>query len=411
MIIIEIYGGIFLNNYNCTQPIIITKDNDHFNYLNKVRFIKEYIENNDEFLAKNNMIALYGKWGSGKSSVMKTLMESDNTSLKINDNQFHTLFFEAWKFESDPNLAQSLFEAICVKFPTITTISKEALLNIYSVLKGFAKSTTFSIGIPSTCDLEFSAEKLIDEVEKRGSEEKAYYTQHEKFKKNFESILPKDKKIVVFIDDLDRCESENIIKLLSAIKLFFTLSDRLIFVCGVDKSAITKALKSKYHNDEEKAEEYLEKIFSFSFSMPKVNEFDRLIIDTFGENNKVGIISKFFKAIKFDNPRHLKKVLNKYKFLVSIKKTQIEESNLIPNIILDKNDDFNCKLLNSILILWTLVIYEYEYQCFLDLKNYPQKLKNYSNYISILSYDKAGQIMSEKIQILSFFSEIDSITF
>ena len=41
----------------------------------KVLGIKTFLTNkeNKEFLEKNNLIALYGEWGSGKSSIFKTL--------------------------------------------------------------------------------------------------------------------------------------------------------------------------------------------------------------------------------------------------------------------------------------------------------------------------------------------------
>ena len=74
----------------------------------KVEGLKTFLEeeNFNNFFEYNNLIALYGKWGSGKSSVLKTLEN------KIDENRYKVLFFETWKYERDVNLPLSLYEFI-----------------------------------------------------------------------------------------------------------------------------------------------------------------------------------------------------------------------------------------------------------------------------------------------------------
>ena len=65
--------------------------------------------------------------------------------------------------------------------------------------------------------------------------------------------------------------------LLSAIKLFFTLGKgKVIYFCGVDKSAVSEAVKVKY-GEIIKSEEYLEKIFDISFNMSKDFQIVKLL--------------------------------------------------------------------------------------------------------------------------------------
>src|SRR2546430_1532997 len=73
------------------------------------------------------------------------------------------------------------------------------------------------------------------------------------FKENFTKIenallQEQEKKILVFIDDLDRCEPENVLNLITALKLFFTYGEKTVFFAGMDKEAVNKAVQTKYHN-------------------------------------------------------------------------------------------------------------------------------------------------------------------
>ena len=58
------------------EPIILDEENDYLGSLEKAIAIAEFIKSDNELLEKNNMIAIYGEWGSGKSSVMKTISEN-----------------------------------------------------------------------------------------------------------------------------------------------------------------------------------------------------------------------------------------------------------------------------------------------------------------------------------------------
>ena len=81
------------------KPIILNEENDLFGTLHKVKLLKEFFENQKDFLTEEKMVALYGGWGTGKSSVMKTLM-SVESNYKLDKKRFKTIFFEAWKYEN-----------------------------------------------------------------------------------------------------------------------------------------------------------------------------------------------------------------------------------------------------------------------------------------------------------------------
>jgi hypothetical protein len=79
--------------------------------------------------------------------------------------------------------------------------------------------------------------------------------------------LGSDARLVVFVDDLDRCEGEVIVRLLEIIKLYLGTS-RCVFVLGLDDGAVMAALKRHRSDSDEANREYLEKLFQATLSVP-----------------------------------------------------------------------------------------------------------------------------------------------
>ncbi|HKV30229.1 MAG TPA: P-loop NTPase fold protein [Candidatus Dormibacteraeota bacterium] len=80
-------------------------------------------------------------------------------------------------------------------------------------------------------------------------------------------------RVVVFIDDLDRCSQDHIMEILQAINLILGASDFFVFL-GIDTDMIYRAIADHYHlaaGDRESdrfSESYLRKIIQLSFHLP-----------------------------------------------------------------------------------------------------------------------------------------------
>lgn len=102
-------------------------------------------------------------------------------------------------------------------------------------------------------------------------------------------------RIVVFVDDLDRCLPGNALEVLESIKLFFDL-DGFIFVVGLDKSVIDRAITAKFTPvppadggepapapgdpvSSRLGEEYAKKIFQVPYTLPAMlpRQLDELL--------------------------------------------------------------------------------------------------------------------------------------
>ncbi|CAB3289272.1 membrane protein of unknown function [Methanocaldococcus lauensis] len=427
-----------IENYNHykDEDIEINPKTDCFGTLNKIITIEEGFKN--KILQNHKIIALYGNWGSGKSSIIRTLIERLDESRNFDEiteikrlwesfkDFIHILKppkekhesiicikFDAWEYENEENIAYALLCHIIneleknadIKFG-IRSIKNNLLKSGAVVLK----SVDINMGIFNInlgCDIE----KQYKEVEnlKNG------------LNKISEILSENNKRLIVFIDELDRCERENILKFLASLKLFFTSGDNINYICAVDKDAVKEALEHKYNNGE-KAEEYLEKIFNFSFNMPKKFNVEKFIMqyEFFNDEEIAKKLAKFFEAINFTNPRHLKKVLNKYDYLVKIKTSdKISEKlkNLIPDIIcidlecmlptseyylkkyypnqnliknivkILKSGNSKNYLFDTIFVLYFIILYEFYPEKYLEIKNCEDKLNNYVNHFKYIGWN------------------------
>ena len=222
------------------------------------------------------------------------------------------------------------------------------------------------------------AEKQDEKIKNDINDQKCLWEKIEEFESIFKSAkLNNNKRLVVFLDDLDRCESDNIITLISAIKLLLSINKNIIFIIGVDKTAVTLALKNKYNNDYNKADEYLEKIFSITFELinnMQTQNFLKYISETTGlEEKNSELILNLFESLHFTNARHIKKVLRKYYFM----KEYLKDKDI------DILDNRNVLLIIYIIILNIYYSDEYKYIIRSD------KEKIYEN-IMFFYYDKNG---------------------
>ena len=282
--------------YKEFSPVVANPTTYHYQ---KAMVLKRYLENETFQNIDNNLIALYGEWGSGKSTVFKTL----KAELEKEPEKYTPLIFEAWKYEKDKNLPLSLYEFILDKIINNGDAFKKVLAEgIGKGLYSFFKGLTFNFG-----PISYEVSKTTEEIDKEDIS--SLYTLTENFIDNFQKQIEKyreNKKIIVFIDDLDRCDDENIVTLISGLKLMFTLKN-IIFICGVDRTAVEESLKLKYQN-EEKASMFLKKIFPQDYILDTIKDH---IIELY-DNDFPKLKNYILENFKISNPRSIFKIYNKY---------------------------------------------------------------------------------------------------
>ena len=81
--------------------------------------------------------------------------------------------------------------------------------------------------------------------------------------------LDEGARLIIFIDDFDRCEESVIVQLLESIKLYLH-SQRCVFILGIDPDAVLGALKRHWKERSEQSNaEYLEKLVQAQIEVPQ----------------------------------------------------------------------------------------------------------------------------------------------
>jgi predicted KAP-like P-loop ATPase len=96
------------------------------------------------------------------------------------------------------------------------------------------------------------------------------------FQNEFENLLKETniQRLIVFIDELDRCNPDTILNTLEAIRLFL-FKGNVSFVIGADERQIQYAVKRKFTNiegiDFDIGKEYLEKLIQYPIKIPRLD--------------------------------------------------------------------------------------------------------------------------------------------
>jgi len=262
-----------------------------FDYL--IGVLKDTIDN-DELLPSS--IGVYGDWGSGKSSLIKMSMNS----LKDDEDNV-CLVFNGWLFEGYEDAKTALIGSILDSIQENRKFSEKARLCLSGLYKSIDKfkllksgfkygidiMTTGGIGTIANMTLNSIASKISNQAEEAEFEKikntisdelnnKSIRDDIREFRKNFESLLEEThiKRLIVFIDELDRCSPDTILETLEAIRLFLFVGN-VVFIIGADERHISYAVKKRFAEIEgiqiDIGKEYLEKMIQYPIRIPRLN--------------------------------------------------------------------------------------------------------------------------------------------
>ena len=95
-------------------------------------------------------------------------------------------------------------------------------------------------------------------------------------------------KIVVFIDDLDRCSPKKVIEVFESMKIFLDI-EGFVYVLGLSREIILKAIEEVYRKYEINGEEYVRKIIQVPLKIPEwTEEHIVCLIDDLLKNKNIG---------------------------------------------------------------------------------------------------------------------------
>lgn len=267
-----------------TKPISSTTE-DLFERKEFVNRLVDIVLAND---SDTKLIGMYARWGSGKTSTLNLCREASGEEKYKDSNNYiksHWVFpFETWQMESMGDLRVSLLwhlrkqlpqelinnESILYRMGRVGVALSIVGLNTAGKLLGAGNFGTDAIKGLETADVVLP---LGDSVV--SSESFAQAEQSSKVTEAFDALGEAIcdalgvNKIVIPIDDMDRCKPELAVSLLFSLKNLLR-SDRFRFVVAIDRHAMVRFLTLNYGEQFslEDANWFLEKIFDDWVDIP-----------------------------------------------------------------------------------------------------------------------------------------------
>ena len=146
-----------------------------------------------------------------------------------------------------------------------------------------------------------------------------YYEGLDKIKQEMHAIRNEDPecRVVIFIDDLDRCSPNKALEILESIKLFLDI-EGFVFVIGLSHKTVTQLISHEYKATGIRGEDYIKKIIQIPIRIPSWSK--ESIIDLINNSIAPRLNSDYTKFLCQNsvmvarvvdyNPRQLKRFIN-----------------------------------------------------------------------------------------------------
>ena len=305
-----------------SEKPIISKNEDLLEREKVANDLAKEIESYDK---KDSLtIGIVSKWGSGKTSFINMVLEN----FKENNN-YIVIKFNPWNISSRKQLISDFFLQLSnniekkTKTNKIVKTIKKSLNKLSKIFKTLESVQFFSIlGI---------IVNFIKECIKTDDKDL------ETIKMEIDTELEKlAKKLIIVIDDIDRLSDEEIREIFQLVKSIADFKNT-IYILSYDREIVIKALNK---TQQEKGEEYLEKIIQIPLILPYVsrNELDKIFLDKLAKLVNISDRDDFlyFQELynngldkNFENLRDIERYINVFSFEIKLVKEELNISDYI----------------------------------------------------------------------------------
>lgn len=264
-------------------------------------------------------IALQGDWGSGKTSLMNLIRE------QLSERKEHYVFvwFNTWQYSQfgcENLLATSLISFFINALPDNNNADKASLKKITAHLGRVVSAVGSEVGGLSGAAIK-AASSLMAADENTATDPSEHIAD---LKKKLSELVEKitgrndERRIVVFIDDLDRLAPVKAVELLEAFKLFLDIRG-CVFFLACDYKVVNQGLAAKFGAEiaSNNEKNFFDKIIQLPFKMPvlqyEVRHYIGTLLGNIGISYDESDIEKYLQLIVTSigfNPRGLKRVFN-----------------------------------------------------------------------------------------------------
>ncbi len=253
--------------------------------------IKNFIEGLD-LIDTNMFISLDARWGEGKTFYIRQMemtlrylskkhFGKDVTELEPYfsksrlktielENTYLPIYYNAWLYDYHKDPLMSLTYVLvkeCGKYVSTVMDNSSIKDKFLSLLSPFSLTFPFLqiSGDWKNIKENLNGKDILEEI-------KTAEEIHETVKQILNEIIVENAcKLVIFIDELDRCRPNYAIETLERIKHYFD-DERIIFVVSVNKEQLVHTI-SNFYGDSFDSTGYLNKFFDMNIYLPEIPQY------------------------------------------------------------------------------------------------------------------------------------------
>ena len=313
-----------MGKYHSDKPIT-EKQADLFN---RSSFVEDLVE---ELLGLDRgesfVVGLFAEWGAGKTSVINLVKQ------RLKGKDVYFAYVSAWMLNGD--FASIIYKAFSITSEEIKGRKIIPLRRWATNVRNFFSESETSIEGVSLIDV---SRILIPEESAKKNRKKIV--------KALKKAKSNKKRLIIFIDDIDRLDSARIVNLFRELS---TIKDQpgITYVLPFDKNFVSSAI-GDFLPTKQNGAAYLEKIIQIPLHLPAVPRYkiddvfrSKLgeLLDEFSINISEGEVSRFFSLYAsygandyLRTPRDINKAINALRFALP---RNHDEVNIVDTIILE----------------------------------------------------------------------------
>lgn len=263
-------------------PPLTFDDDDKLNRKELADYFTDFINSSYPSSNENSLVfALDSPWDTGKTWFINMWIDKLKNHT---DPKYNIINYNAWENDDCPDAIIPLicsFSQLLGDSPNVADSRKKTILNVIKVFAPrFANGLLRKFaGIDASEILEACDEfKNLNDPNTIYSEYTSLNNKKDKFRELVEAFSSNDEKLLIFIDELDRCRPTYAIETLEVVKHFFDL-DNVIFIFSTDIVQLSHSISTIYGDID--CVGYLQRFFDkqIKFPVPSLNNYlkDRLI--------------------------------------------------------------------------------------------------------------------------------------
>lgn len=332
------------NRSSISDAPIIDKEGNRLGIESYVDALTQFIENSSTPMT----IGVQGEWGTGKTSIMNLIKG------EIESKSTPTAWVNVWEYSLFNDQSQVTFSVLQGLLESLILNCKER--GIWNGEKEFTKKLgaglkRFGAFVVKAAVNQTTGQDIEVNVDSDDDLRSQVALMKQEIGRIVDLILEESEsevdKLVFFIDDLDRIDPSLAVEILESLKNTFDLK-HCVFILAIDYEVVVKGLTKKFGpkttENEREFRSFFDKLIQVPFSMPvQAYEVDKLIEDKLQE---LGLMIDEYEGVELKdyvdivkkttgyNPRSIKRYINTFSLIKSIKLSGDVEDEPIQNFCL-----------------------------------------------------------------------------